>query len=103
MKLGKGADVVHEGAIQRSRMAWAAGLILALAAGAVVTLLARPASAIACPGPGAPLNTVYKAAANGRGARVTNPGMLVEDGNVDCGRVSSLLVCNATCGNFGDS
>jgi hypothetical protein len=47
------------------------------------------------------LNTAYQASANGRGERVSNPGMGVYDGAVTCSRISSLILCgNAMCTNY---
>ncbi len=43
-----------------------------------------------------PLNTVVRLEPNGRGLKVSAPGMGVFDGDVDCSRVSSLWVENST-------
>jgi hypothetical protein len=70
-------------------------LVLACSAslGAITVLLIVPARADApCPAPGAPLNTVMEASANGQGNRVINPGMAIYNDKISCGRVSSLIV-----------
>jgi hypothetical protein len=54
----------------------------------------RPASALACLV--SPYNTTAQPDTNGRGVRVSNPGMLIEDKTVGCGRVSSLFDKNST-------
>lgn len=60
---------------------------------------ALPASAT-CPGDHT-RNTAYQTSADGRGVRVTNPGMGVYDGDITCSRVSSLIVCgNSSCSNY---
>lgn len=56
------------------------------------------ANASACPGTGAPFNTVFSPSTNGRGDKVST--MLVEDGTVTCGRVSSLIDHNSAYTSF---
>jgi hypothetical protein len=58
-------------------------------------LIMTATAALACHDPGSPWNTVYKpGGTDWWGNRVSGPGMGVFDGNVDCGRVSSLFVTN---------
>lgn len=66
----------------------------ALTLGTLAGLLASPA--YACHDAGSPWNTAYKSGTNGRGDRVSGLGMGVFDGNVDCGRVSSVFVYNSS-------
>jgi hypothetical protein len=66
---------------------------ISLIAGALALVSATPAQA--CADAGAPWNTVYRSGGTDWwGDRVSNPGMGVFDGDVDCGRVSSIFVTN---------
>ncbi len=70
-------------------------VLSALIGAGVVLLVARPAHAtLTCFDPltHGPWNTVDEAAANGRGNRVSDPGMFIYNDPVQCGRASSLFV-----------
>jgi len=69
-------------------------LLLSAADIALVPLSAVPA--VACHDAGSPWNTIYKP--NGSdwlGVQVSSPGMAIYNGDVSCGRVSSLFVRNS--------
>lgn len=70
--------------------------VCAVAAGASVVIALRSTAAMAAPCPGATLNTVTSPDTNGRGVRVTNPGLLVENDAVQCVRVASIGVNNVS-------
>jgi hypothetical protein len=76
---------------QEMQIALFAGFLIM---GGWILLRATPALAVTCLS--SVYNTTDEASADGRGNRVQNPGMHIYNDNVDCGRVSSLFVKNAT-------
>jgi len=76
---------------QRRRMRALVHVCVAAAGAAlVIGLGGPPAVAAPCPGAGAQWNTVTSPDTNGRGVRVTIPGLLIENDPVDCLRVAAV-------------
>jgi hypothetical protein len=70
--------------------------VIGAATGALLVVSLIPSvPALAAPCFSQPLNTVTLTVESRRGIKVSNPGMGVFDGNVDCSRVSSVLVYNS--------
>lgn len=71
-------------------------LVLVTSVVASLLVLTSASTALAsCHDFGSPWNTVYQPGGSSwLGVRVSGPGMGVYDGDVDCGRVSSLFVTN---------